>query len=358
VQQAAITALSATTALAVALSSLGAIRITPQAPSSPVTTSSSRHPEAVLSNGPLRVRLYLPDPDRGFYRSTRFDWSGIVAGLEHQGHEYYSPWFTGTDTAVRDFIYKGAEIVAAPQSAITGPAEEFPQPQGFAAAAPGGTFVKVGVGVLRKKDDGTYSAYNHYDIVSTGQWTVEQGADWIEFAQQVADQASGYAYEYRKTLRTPRGKPVLVIEHRLRNTGRLPIETTQYNHNFLTLDRVPTGPDLAITLPFQIQTTKPPDPAFAEIRGNQIVYTRTLAGEDRVFFPIQGFGKSANDYDIRVDNRRTGAGLRITGDRPLARVSLWSIRSVMSVEPFVDVTTPPGQTTAWTYTYTYFKNKQ
>ncbi len=160
-------------AFLVSLLTLGAV--------SAVQTPTPRYPEATLSNDQIRVRVYLPDPERGFYRSTRFDWSGVIASLEFQGHQYYGPWFTGTDPTVRDFIYKSdTELIASPQSAITGPAEEFSRPQGFAEAKPGGTFVKVGVGVLRKKDDAAYSAYSNYDIVSTGKWEVEEGPGWID----------------------------------------------------------------------------------------------------------------------------------------------------------------------------------
>jgi len=37
----------------------------------------------------------------------------------------------------------------------------------------------------------------------------------------------------------------------------------------------------------------------------------------------------------------------------MVRAYLWSIRSVISFEPFVDVTTAPGATTSWSYRYTY-----
>lgn len=326
-------------------------------PKSAVQTSPPRYPEAVLSNNQIRLRVYLPDPERGFYRSTRFDWSGVIASLEHQGHQYYGPWFTGTDPGVRDFIYKSdTELIASPQSAITGPAEEFSRPQGFADAAPGGTFVKVGVGVLRKKDDAAYSAYANYDIASTGEWQVEESPGRIDFTQIVKDPTGAYSYEYRKVLRVTAGRPELVIEHSLKNTGTKSIETPQYNHNFLTLDGAATGPELAIVTTFPIKTSQPPDPAMAVIKGNEIQYTKTLTGEERVTFSLEGFGKDAKSYDLRVENRKTGAGVRITGNRPLARLPLWSIRSVLSIEPFVDVTTAPGQTTSWTYTYTYYKN--
>ncbi len=73
----------------------------------------------------MRVKLYLPDATSGFYRGTRFDWSGVVGDLQYAGHSYYGPWFTQTDPTVPDFVYRGAEIVAGPCSAITGPVEEF-----------------------------------------------------------------------------------------------------------------------------------------------------------------------------------------------------------------------------------------
>ena len=81
---------------------------------------------------------------------------------------------------------------------------------------------------------------------------------------------------------------------------------------------------------------------------------RRSAGQDRVSFPIQGFGPNASDYDIRVENRRARAGVRITGDRPLASMALWSIRTVLAVEPFIDISIDPGDTFTWKYTYTYF----
>lgn len=46
-------------------------------------------PFADISNGQLHARLWLPDPKNGFYRGTRFDWSGSVANLEYHGHTYF-----------------------------------------------------------------------------------------------------------------------------------------------------------------------------------------------------------------------------------------------------------------------------
>ena len=304
-------------------------------------------PSAVISNQHLRVKLWLPDRNAGFYRATRFDWSGVIASLEYAGHNFYGPWFSKYDPAVRDFAYQDADIVAGSVSAMTGPADEFQRPLGYDKAKPGETFVKIGVGVLRKADDDTYSFGKRFDLVDTGKWTVTAGESSITFIHDLADAASGHGYRYTKTVRLANDTPGMVIDHTLGNTGSLPIVTNVYNHNFLVLDQLAPGPDYVITFPFAITSTRPPAPDAARIRGNEITYTRTLAGQDRVSFPIQGFGPNAGDYDIRVENRKARAGVRVTGDRPLTSVALWSIRTVLAVEPFIDIDVDPGEAFAW-----------
>ena len=155
--------------------------------------ASMATPTAEISNRQLRATLYLPDAQQGFYRSTRFDWSGVIGSLEYKGHQFYSPWFTKTDASVRDFIYKDADIITSAQSSMVGPAEEFSRPQGYTSAKPGGTFVKIGVGVLRKSDDSAYSGYSNYDLVDAGTWTVNRKPDSVEFTQAVTDLSSGTA---------------------------------------------------------------------------------------------------------------------------------------------------------------------
>ncbi len=310
-------------------------------------------PEAEISNGQLRVKIFLPDASHGFYRATRFDWSGVIYSLQYGGHDYYGRWFQKTDPSVHDFVYQGADIVASPCTSTTGPVDEF-APLGWDEAKPGGTFVKIGVGVLRKPDAAKYDNYRLYDIADSGQWTTNKTRESIEFTHEVGDSSSGYGYSYRKSLRLVEGKAEMVLEHSLRNTGKQAIRTRVYNHNFLVLDGQPPGPGLVITVPFQIQTGRPPDKRLAEVRGNQIVYLKTLEGEDIVSTQLRGFGDSPRDSEIRIENSRLGAGMRITSDRALASESLWSIRAVVAMEPFVSVSIEPGQQFTWSSTYDYY----
>src|SRR5690242_11375781 len=104
-----------------------------------VSLAAAEFPEASISNGEIRARLLLPDPARGYYRGTRFDWSGAIASLQYKGHEYFGQWFEKYDPKTHD--------------AIMGPVEEFRSDDGglgYAAAKVGDTFVRIGVGVVRK----------------------------------------------------------------------------------------------------------------------------------------------------------------------------------------------------------------
>ena len=126
--------------------------------------------------------------------------------------------------------------------AIQGPVEEFltgDTALGYAEAAPGGTFVRIGVGVLRKPAEETsLQRFGRYDIVDGGKWTTTP-----------ARTASSSCTSWTTAPATPTAiarrcawtATSLIIEHELKNTGTKPIVTEVYNHNFFTLDRQDDG---------------------------------------------------------------------------------------------------------------------
>src|SRR4051812_29424042 len=68
-------------------------------------------PQAEISNGAITAKLLLPDAQKGYYRGTRFDWSGVIYSLRAHNHEYFGQWFPRYDPKIND--------------AIMGPVEEF-----------------------------------------------------------------------------------------------------------------------------------------------------------------------------------------------------------------------------------------
>lgn len=333
-------------------------------------------PRTQISNGQITAKVYLPDAEKGYYRSTRFDWSGAVYSLQYKGHEFYGPWYDRIDPTVINWVHQGPEIVSGPCSALMGPVNEFAMPLGWDDAKAGGTFIKIGVGVLRKPDDARYNQYRPYAVLDPGRWTVKKTRDSVEFTQALSAPDLGYGYIYRKTVRLTQGKPEMTIEHTLKNTGKLAIHSNVYNHNFVVLDKQPPGPDFLFQVPFQIQlaprtapataangqsanaggSTTPPAarPVLTRLDGDKVVYLKQLSGQDEAAVLMQGYGNSAKDSQIVIENRKVGAGVRISVDKPLTRELLWSVRTVLAVEPYIAIDVQPGEEFTWTDTLDYY----
>src|SRR3977135_212142 len=104
--------------------------------------NAAEFPEAQITNGSIKAKLYLPDAQKAYYQATRFDWSGVISSLEYKGHNYFGVWFPKYDPKLHD--------------AITGPVEEFRTGDsglGYEEAKTGGTVLRIGVGVLRNTQD-------------------------------------------------------------------------------------------------------------------------------------------------------------------------------------------------------------
>jgi len=296
-------------------------------------------PTAEIANGRIRAALHLPDAKAGYYRGTRFDWSGVVASLEWNGHQYFGQWFEKYDPTLHD--------------AITGPVEEFLTKDaglGYDEVKVGDTFVRIGVGAVRKPQEASYQRFGTYEIVDPGKWTVTKGADRITFVHQLGETA-GYAYVYRKTLRLTGSS--LVLEHSLRNTGTKTIATSVYDHNFFTLDGETAGPNIVVRFPFAPRAARPLN-GLAEVNGNEVTFPKTFERTETVFTELEGFGATPKDYDFRIENRSSGAGVRITGNRPLSKLPFWSNWKTSCPEPYIDMTVAPGKEFTWEIRYDFY----
>jgi hypothetical protein len=301
-----------------------------------IPAAQSSFPQAEISNRRVHAVFHVPDPQSGYYRATRFDWSGVIGALEWNGHSYFGQWYQRHDPTIHD--------------AITGPVEEF-EGLGYGEAKSGESFVRIGVGEVRKPDEPSYRQFATYEIVNPGKWTITRGADWIEFVHELKGGA-GYGYVYRKRVRLDADK--LILEHHLKNIGSKPINTTVYDHDFFMLDGQPTGPDIVVRFPFEPKAASPLK-GLAEIRGKDFVYLQELQAGQSLQTQLTGFGATAKDYDFRVENRKTGAGVRQTGDRPMSKINLWSPRTTVCPEAFIEVRVAPGRESSWRIAYEFYQ---
>jgi hypothetical protein len=299
-------------------------------------------PQAEISNGLIKAQILLPDPERGYYRGSRFDWDGVIEKLTYQGHDFFGQWFEHYDPTSHD--------------AIMGPVEEFRGDEGalgYNKAKAGGYFIKIGIGILRKPDDEKYQFYRTYPIASTGKRVVTPEADRVMFGHELSN-GEGYAYVYKKTVRLARGKAELVIEHSLKNVGRRVIDTTVYNHDFYMIDGQPAGPAYRVVFAFAPHAQEDLK-GLADVRGNELAYTRELKADgESVATAVTGFGSTPKDNDFIVENVKAKAGVREIGNRPLSSLYFWSIRSTVCPEGYIHMRIEPGKTFNWKITYRFY----
>lgn len=295
----------------------------------------SRFPQADITNGIVHARFYLPDTAAGYYRGTRFDWSGVMPLLEYRGHSFCGQWFPHYAPTTHD--------------AVVGPVESF-QPLGYDQAPAGGSFTEIGVGALIRPDSSRYSPFRYYPISNPGAWKVKTSKAGIRFRHTLTGDA--YSYVYTKAITLTKGKPELVIAHALHNIGRQPIVSDVFDHNFFVTDSGSLAPGFVLKFVFPVTADGMTGPAgLAAIGGDSISILRPFAQRESVYAVLHGYDGTPADYDIRLEDHVTGTGIRIRADRPLSKLVYWASIHTLCPEPYIHVSVAPGETFTWTIRY-------
>ena len=303
-----------------------------------IAMPNMKFPQKEISNGLIKARIYLPDSHNGYYQGTRFDWSGNIESLEYKGHNYFGQWFKKYSPEIHD--------------AIMGPVEEF-TPLDYPETKPGDSFLKIGVGVLTKPDNEPYTFSRLYPVLNLGKWKVEAQSDQVQFVHELND--TEYSYRYEKKVQLIKDKPELVLYHTLKNTGSRTIETSVYDHNFFVIDKQPIGPGFIVKFPFTLKGDGEGIGVLADLKGDKIVFRREIIDPETVFCGgLEGFGPTSDDYDIRIENSTTGAGVRIRCDQPLLKLNFWCCSTTVCPEPYIKIKVDPGQEFHWVIRYEFY----
>ena len=273
-------------------------------------------------------KLLLHEPGDGFYRGTRFDAAGISGGLDFAGLQMCGPWFGTYDPYAHD--------------AVCGPAEEF-TPIGFDGSAPGGTFVKPGVGVLLRPDSAPYDRFRLYPVHDPGMWTVERGTGFIAFTHRLKG-----VYEYRKEF-VLTGERSFDIRHSLDTLGP-ELSGEVYNHNFWTFGRMEVGPSRRMDFPFVPEGRWRAAYDSVAIAGSGIRFSRTLREGESVYMgDIHCSGGQGMPYEMDISEGNTG--VRVSADVPASHTVLWANHRVACLEPYSAFTAH----SKWTISYELYE---
>lgn len=320
----------------------------PAVPSTLPATALEDFAHVAITNGMITAQVYPPGKHE-LYQGTRFDHAGVVFHVTYKGQDFSTYWFDHFVVDPRDEGKYPAGTEHACCS-VSGPVEEF-EPVGFDVANEGGRFLKPGVGIFQRTSD-KYDQFPTLPVLNAGTRTFKARKTGAHWTQDLKDPQSGYGYHYIKNVQLVAGKPRMIISHVLTNTGKKPIVTTVYSHNFLTIS--PGNDHVVITAPFAMTAEKPLQPELVKIDGKAIRYVAPIPAGQSVESLIDGFGSKAGDYDFTVTNTASGFGQRIRADQPLARINFWTINTTLGWEPYIAIALKPGESKRWTYTYDFY----
>jgi|GEM_PF-1312305 len=308
-----------------------------------------------LTNGRLTVHVTQPN-DPGAYHDCRFDWSGMIASVEYNGHRFFNGPEAHHDDKTPYPVFGTAEEFGSEGVLNLETRNHEGGPLGFEEAKPGETFVKIGVGELVKPPAPSWYWWRiMYDVKRPGPWKVTIQPSSIQYEQDLKG-PRGFAYRYVKTISIDPNQPVVRIARTLANTGQRRINTTHYTHNFVTFDSEDT-----ITRGWQVQFGYPlkpfPNPRYWRTRGMVELEDQTLhfvcklSGALFLFMTDQP--RTAAENRFRIANPTLGMALSIQGDRPVYKIPLYVNNGAVCPEPFVQIRAEPGQEETWATSYTF-----
>lgn len=280
-----------------------------------------------IGNGNLVLTLCEPGE---YYQGTRFDRSGVFRSIECDGKSWSDVWFD--------------EDIPLKHDHLCGTSEEFYGQTGYEEAPVGGSFLKVGVGLLRKPSEGPYDWFHTYEIVDEGLRTLAADESKAVFTQVL----DGH-YEYEKTVEIT-GERCWRISHKLKNTGSRRLETEQYNHNFFTFGLREVGPERSVEFGFPIQGEWRPDSVNAVKDSRSIRITGPMQPGQKAYI---GNVLASSDYEggysfvLRAGERAA----RVNCDRKMSHAVFWTNHRVFCPEPYIPLSIGPGETSCWSIDY-------
>jgi len=300
------------------------------------------YPRIKLTNGQLEADIFVPCSENGYYRGSRFDWSGIADQIKWNGHTFLC---SSVVTADKDFR-------------ACGTAEELcmgifntPGPLGYIEAAVGESFIKPGVGILEKNSNDDYRFEQPYKIIQPINWDTQSGDNWIECSQRLLEH-NGWGFRYTKRITLSQDKPEMVIVRTLENLGSKTIDTTHYCHNFLLFDDDPVGLNYEIKLPFAPEVNSDELNGFVKIDDDKIGFHKDIPDGDFAFGSFAGF--DGDGYCFVVENKKTKTAVKIEGDMPFERFHLYCQQKMICPEPFAKLVIEPNKKAQWQTKYLFY----
>lgn len=310
-----------------------------------------------------RLSVDLAQPGT-IYRGTRFDWTGFVTQVTLDGSHTF---------CIAESLVEGQGTGG------IGLCNEFgyDMPIGFRGAQPADGFPKLGIGLLQRGDQKEYNFFKPYPILQQFPIQVALAADAVIFTVEPLE-TRGYAARLVKKVSVHENW--LEIHSRLENTGKEPITTNEYYHNFMAIDEKRIGPEyrLSFAQPVEFEDTSHLMRSFVPwwmrilpkglvnrvvgmsvtqmesilaVKDNGVTWERNPSGP--FYVRLKNLAKTeAPQWELL--HQPSGVGMREVDDFAPMRLAVWGVEHVVSAEVFVLIEVAPGASFEWTRRYEFF----
>ncbi len=303
-----------------------------------------RHPDSrILESEVLAVEVM--DPSNPIqYMSRRFSPVAFVLQAQYKDR----PYLYSTEAAGAKYGFRGGM----PMEFDLG---ERTLPPGYGEAGVGEPFLKIGVGILRKRSRPAYRFSGAYHIVEAARTDVDWQADSARFSQSLNGDANGYAYSMDTSLSL--ADNTITMTTSLRNTGSKSFTTEQYIHNFCAFNGEKLSRHYQVEFPYEFILVDSQNQPLADaprrpfVKDNSVLRfdtSRKRGGKIWVVPPRDYKGE--NSLTLCHAN---GQRLTISASLPGSNTAVWVNSVNVSPEMNLMMSLQPAEEIRFTRTYAF-----
>jgi len=279
----------------------------------------------IIKNNRLTVSIAEPDK---YVFTERFDRHGFITQVTLDGRDTFC-------TSEPEGCTNGVGIC-----------NEFNMTNaiGYDEAKPGDKFLKLGVGLLTKKDEKPYEFWTKYQV-QPFLYECEWKEDSVCFHVKPV-LCNGYSIKLNKEIRLDGN--YIRIKYSLENSGEKPVAIEEYCHNFLKINEYKLSSDYQLNISYKVWPVECTKNIVINEKG--MTWNNSLLGN---FYMKTGLlGKSAcKGFELK--HKPSGLSVIEEDDFYATRFALWGTKDVISPEVFISFIIVPGEAKTFTRSFKF-----
>jgi len=304
-----------------------------------IACAEENQPVKEIGNNKLSVEIMVPDHPERYNRGVRFTPVAAVLGVKMDGKEFlFHP-------EKHDPINDNGGLASEFDLCIPGGPDE-DLPPGYLEAKEGEGFLKIGVGVLKKKKGDKYSLFQSPEVISPAKTSVEWAGTGAKF-HQTCTGVNGYSYELWADVKLDGNK--VIVEWKLSNTGTKRFTTKNYTHNFFRFDDRNIGPDYVLSFPYDFKATGLEAEQVQD--GRDIKFVKEIPKWVNMAVPYPSDYKGPNICILK--NTVNGMSIICETSLPGIVTAIHGRPQYVSPEQFIRISLKPGKDLEWKRTYQF-----